>query len=136
MKVTTFTVATMLKELDLFDDRYRVAGDVIGQRKGLKDMDPEELKQIYMHCISEGASPVTDTLTPEDRQRRKIISLFRTIGFEKDGKADLTRIKKYIKEVGFAKKGLYEYSALELPKLVTQIELIVNKEIASFRKQQ
>lgn len=120
--ITSFTISTMLKEMSLYEDRYKIAGEAIHQRKGLKEMNEEELQVMYSYLIRQGAVEVTEELIPEEQQRRDLIFYFKSVGFEKDGHADLVRIKKYIKEVGYLKKGLYEYSSRELTKLREQIE--------------
>lgn len=120
--INSFTISTMLKEMGLYEDRYKIAGEAIHQRKGLKEMNEEELQVMYSYLISQGAIEVTEELIPEEQQRRDLISYFKSVGFEKDGHADLVRIKKYIKEVGYLKKCLYEYSSRELTKLRDQIQ--------------
>lgn len=129
MRITSFTISTMLKEMGLYEDRYRIAGEAIHQRKGLKEMNEGELLVMYSYLVSQGAVEVTEELIPEEQQRRDIITYFRSVGFEKDGHADLVRIKKYIKEVGYLKKGLYEYSSRELIKLRDQIENELKKAL-------
>jgi hypothetical protein len=132
---TVAEVARMLQELDLFDCRYAEAEAVLGIRKGLKYMTQDELNRMAAHCIAQGYMSWEMKNLEADKMRKKIISLLRSIGFEKDRRADMPRILEYVQKVGYGHKPLNDYKHNELPKLVTQMEQIVNKEIKNFRKQ-
>lgn len=58
----------------------------------------------------------------EDVQRKKIISCCREMGWVKSGKADMARIYSWVLKFGYLHKKLNDYTAAELPKLVTQAE--------------
>lgn len=61
--------------------------------------------------------------SPENKMRRKIIALFKKMGYVNElGKADMRRINNWSCNYGFGKKPLNDYTKKELPKLVTQAE--------------
>ncbi len=133
-------VARMLQELDLFDDRWRISEELFGVRKGLKALNPAELDSMAQYCYDQGYKSKDQLRDADNEQRRKIISLLRGIGFttfdtKRGGTiADMPRIHKYVEEVGYLHKNMNAYTSAELPKLVTQIEIIHNKEIKNFNK--
>lgn len=61
-----------------------------------------------------------------DRMRKKIIALFRKMGYEKKGKADMFRINIWCKDYGHANKYLNAYTNDELTMLVTQAQKTYN----------
>jgi hypothetical protein len=56
--------------------------------------------------------------------RRKIISCFREMNYVKGGKADMQRIYEWVIKYGYLHKTLNQYTAQELPKLVSQVEIV------------
>ncbi len=76
-------------------------------------------------------------IDPADNMRKKIISMLREIGYEThvEGKrkADMKAIYSLVNKVGYLKKGFNQYTAQELPKLVSQIEEIYKKELRRVR---
>jgi hypothetical protein len=141
MKAHSMTeVARMLQELDLFDDRWRISEEIFGIRKGLKAMNPAELNNMAQYCYNQGYKSREQLRDADNEQRRKIISLLRGIGFyyfceiKQRTVADMPRIHKYVEEVGYLHKNMNTYTSAELPKLVTQVEIIHGKEIKNFKK--
>lgn len=60
------------------------------------------------------------------RMRRKIISICHEMDWRREGgKIDMYRINEFCMKRGFAKKRLNDYSSQELPKLVTQFEMLL-----------
>jgi len=64
-----------------------------------------------------------------DNMRKKIIALCREMGMEKQGStgnavADMSKVYAFVKKIGYGKKNLNNYTQEELPKLVSQIEII------------
>ena len=59
-----------------------------------------------------------------DRMRKKIISLMRRMGYEKQDRADMPRIYGWIEAKGYLKKPLNNYTAKELPRLVSQVDRV------------
>lgn len=133
-------VIKMLQELDLFEDRWRVSEELFGERKGLKAMNPAELNTMAQYCYDQGYKSKEQLRDADNEQRRKIISLLRGIGFsyfceiKQRTVADMPRIHKYVAEIGYLHKNMNAYTSAELPKLVTQVEIIHGKEISKFKK--
>ena len=63
--------------------------------------------------------------TPENKMRRKIMSICHEMKWTKDGKLDWTRINEFLLNRSYLKKGLDKYTKAELPKLITQFENIL-----------
>ena len=84
--------------------------------------------------------PPREYHTPEARMRRKIIGIFRQMGWEKPGqhgkpKADMKRIYAWVKRYGTqAPQGLNDYTSEELVGLVTQVQILKKKWIAQNRE--
>lgn len=62
-----------------------------------------------------------------DKLRKTIISLYRTIGYNKDGKADMDRIYQDVKN--YWKKDLNEFNQEELIKIIS----ILKNKIIPFK---
>jgi succinate dehydrogenase flavin-adding protein (antitoxin of CptAB toxin-antitoxin module) len=69
----------------------------------------------------------------EDAMRKKIISCCRKMGWHKSGKADMYRIEAWVLKFGYLHKKMNDYSAQELPQLVTQAENMKNGYLASLK---
>lgn len=59
-----------------------------------------------------------------DPMRKKVIGLFRSMGKEEKGKADMDYINKWVEEKGPFKKPLNKHTNQELPKLIAQVEKV------------
>ena len=64
-----------------------------------------------------------------DNMRKKIIALCREMGMEKQDStgsavANMSKVYAFVKKIGYGKKNLNNYTQEELPKLVSQIEII------------
>lgn len=77
-----------------------------------------------------GASQIENT--PENKQRRKILSICREMGGEwfKNGSYNWKHIDEWLMKYGYLHKKLNKYSADELPKLVTQFQNMLLKPYA------
>ena len=72
------------------------------------------------------------TIGKEDKMRKKIISLFRKMGYIKeDNKVDMTAVEDWVLKYGYLKKSLNKYRYNELPKLVSQAEAVYQSFIIS-----
>jgi hypothetical protein len=110
-----------------------------------KELTVSEALEIIKHLESFKPKAIVITVqSPEfdasNKMRRKIISLFREMGFEYTDimlykkVADMKRIHAYILSTGYLKKHLNKYAHNELVKLVTQIENIHVKHLKEARK--
>lgn len=69
--------------------------------------------------------------SPENRQRRKILSICHEMGWKKNGELDWERIENFLEKFGYLhKKKLNDYKPEELPKLVTQFEQLLKSYYA------
>lgn len=67
-----------------------------------------------------------------DRMRKKIISLFRKMGYTMpDGKVDMIAVETWTNKYGYLHKPLNNYTYAELPKLVSQAEAVYQSFIKS-----
>jgi len=96
--------------------------------KGLEDLQKPKAKHYTPTAHDQAASA--------DIMRKKIISMFREIGYEVYDPtkskivADMHRIYSFVRHKGYLKpKGLNQYTAKELPGLVSQVECIYKKTI-------
>lgn len=97
-----------------------------GRTSSKTEMTDTEAEQLIRDL--NGHNPaVPRSLVPldGDRQRKKIIGIFRSMGWEKDGKADMERIQAWIVKYGkYNPKKLNEYTVRELPLLVSQVQML------------
>ncbi len=63
-----------------------------------------------------------DENSPENRMRRKILSICHELNWRKDGKIDWERLNGWLLKYGYLHKSLNKYTREELPTLVTQFE--------------
>lgn len=59
-----------------------------------------------------------------DKSRKLMIHYAHLMGWGINGKADIKRLDGWCKQFGYLHKGLNEYSADELPRLVYQFEMV------------
>lgn len=69
-----------------------------------------------------------------EQMRRKIISRMRTMGYEKDGKADMKAIYTWVKKYGMHHKPLNSHTREELTSLTTQVDLMFDKHLEEVHK--
>jgi hypothetical protein len=114
-----------------------------GRETSTKEMLYFEATELIKHLEAfQKQEPIQKIPTSEqlknqacDRMRKKIIAMLREIGYEKYSPAynrnvaDMDRIYKLINKVGYLEKPLNQYTDLELPKLVSQMESIYTKDI-------
>jgi len=69
--------------------------------------------------------------SPENKMRRKIIMFFRKMGYTNGDAVDMERVKAWVLKYGSLKKDLNQYTMKELPKLVSQAEIVYQSFIKS-----
>lgn len=109
------------------DEREAVRKEIQGGRS-LSKIPREELQSICRELerqLDDGDGDAEDS----DKMRKKVIGLLTQSGMKKDDKPCMAQIYPYVKKYGYLKKGLNEYTKDELPKLVTQMERIVQYRI-------
>jgi hypothetical protein len=126
-----FAIEKRLKSTGFdFDRSDLVSQFTSGRKSGLKLLTESEyhgfIQWLNMRFgttqIGARASGKSFQSEQLQKQRRKIIALFRKMGYEKDDKADMQRIYEWVLKSGYLKKSLNQYSASEIPKLVYQAE--------------
>lgn len=107
-----------------------------GKKSGLSTLTPTEYRELIKWMNGRFPSEKTvKTPTPAQAkinlQRRKIISIFRQMGYEQNGKADMARIYKWVEDYGYLKKPLNKYQLNEIPRLVYQAEKVLESFVKS-----
>lgn len=98
----------------------------------------DECQALINHLSSISSAPARTEaaknnareISPENRQRRKILSICHEMGWKKDGKLDWAKINAFLHKFGYLHKDLNDYTAAELPKLVTQFEHLLKSHYA------
>lgn len=100
-----------------------------GRTTSLKDLSPQEYKEL-VHWMSQlYESKHVKYKEIEDRQRKKVIALFCQMGYTKGDKPDMERINTWCATYGPIKRYLNYHSGANLTKLVTQAEKVYNSFI-------
>lgn len=86
------------------------------------------LKQSYLIPL-EAVKGMSEEEISADNMRKKIISRFRTMGYNENGEADMERIYAWVIKYGYLKKQLNNYTTKELPLLVSQVERYYNSTL-------
>lgn len=70
----------------------------------------------------------------KDRQRKKMFSIARELGWTKDGKVEVKRLYEWVEKYGYLHpKHLNDYTLQELPKLLTQFEYVLRSKVHASR---
>ncbi len=93
-----------------------------------------ELSYTEMYELIEHLQSLVNS-TPDqqkaNKMRRKIMSDFHELGWEKgNGALDYQRINNWMTKSSYLHKFLNDYSVQELPRLVTQVDTMLKKELA------
>ena len=102
-----------------------------GATTSLKDLSPAKYNEFCSWLKQTFGLVKKDWQdTPENKMRRKIIMLFKKMNYTTaKGKADMESINHWAVKYGYLKKPLNDYTAKELPKLVTQAERMYNSYV-------
>lgn len=134
----------LLNALGLMEEKQHLVRQYTnGRTSSSRDMMPHEasalikgLEGLQKPQVQPYIPTAHDQAASADIMRKKIISMFREIGYEvydpAKGKivADMHRVYSFVKDKGYLKpKGLNQYTAKELPRLVSQVECIYSKTI-------
>lgn len=125
------------KGLDEEAQRDLIHTHTNGRTQSKREMTNHEA-QLLINNLNQGyvrPQPQQQKTLPGDRQRKKIIGLFRSMGWEKDGKADMERIQAWIVKYGkYNPAKLNQYDLNDLPALVSQVEIFYQDYIRSLSK--
>ncbi|MFB9862387.1 phage protein GemA/Gp16 family protein [Rufibacter immobilis] len=124
----------LLNELGLMDYKAELVEQHSATKStSSKDLTPQEAKALIDHLERSKTRQSRDQRpqqrTPEEKMRRKIFAICYTIGWiEGDSKEDRAmnraKIDSFCTRNSYLKKPLNDYTLAELPKLVSQFELI------------
>lgn len=98
-----------------------------GKKSGLKELTNREYNEFIQHLnrLVNNQHKQDWRNTPENKMRRKIISLFKKMNYTtSDDKADMEAIQNWCLKYGYLHKRLNNYNSQELPKLITQVERV------------
>jgi len=110
------------------DERHALIGTYTeGRTESTRDLTDNEALDLIRDL---GQSPQA---AKSDRMRKKVIALFRSMGVEANGKADMVKIDDWCIQYGYLHKGLNKYATKELPKLISQVEKIYEKWLQKAR---
>ena len=102
-----------------------------GNKSGLRDLTGREyysLLEFMRSKLEEMEDPALVNM------RKKIISRMRTMGYEKNDKADMKAIYTWVKKYGMHHKPLNRHSKEELISLTTQVNLMYDKHLEEVHK--
>lgn len=121
-------IHALLNELGM---REQKAALVLVHTNGRTDKSSEmgvEEAQSLINTLNAKKSTIVWTKAKEiseksaDRQRKKVLAICYQLGWTIDGKLDWDKINAFCEKRGTLKKKLNEYTATELPKLISQFE--------------
>lgn len=100
--------------------------DLVSQFTEGRTTSTREMKTTEAIALIRALNGQVDSFRPNDkadRMRKKILALCHEMKWElPDGKVNMDRVNGFCLSRGYLKKPLDEYSAKELPSLVTQFE--------------
>lgn len=120
----------MIRKLHLSDDDRKAMVHSItnGRSESCADLTFAEARELG-RMLNQAATHRKDREKMET-MRKKIISCFHQINYRlPGGKIDIERVNEWIMKYGYLHKPLNSYTYVELPKLVSQVEIMVNKHI-------
>ncbi|MBL7902917.1 MAG: hypothetical protein JNK73_13050 [Bacteroidia bacterium] len=68
--------------------------------------------------------------SPENKMRRKVLSVFHEMNWKNGSGLDWNRINNWMDKFSYLHKPLNNYTKEELPKLITQVEQILKSQYA------
>ena len=105
-----------------------IAGLTHGRTHSLKALSPHEYRELVNYMNQLVAKQQVENTNVEDKMRKKVISLLCNMGYTVHGKPDMLRIQLWVQQYGHVKgKRLNDYTRQELPKLISQAEIMYNK---------
>lgn len=126
-----FAIEKRILEEGYVVNREKLISDFTDNRKqGLKQLTEVEYL-FFIHWLQQNypaplnaSKPMTGEQMGLDLMRKKIIALFRKMGYNIGNEADMKRIYSWVNKYGYLKKKLNKYTADELPMLVSQVERV------------
>jgi hypothetical protein len=120
-----FATEKKLRNTGLYYDRAELVEEFTkGRTKSLRDLSASEYTDLVVFMNQLVGK---DDFTKANDMRRKVIACLAKAGYKKDGQSDIERINAWCISHGHGNKELNAYTIEELPKLVTQAEIVYNK---------
>lgn len=108
-----------LRGIDKDTKAMMVAGFSAHRCTSSKELSSEEAKQMIQHL---------QTLQPFQAEaavmRNKVLYYAHEMNWRTNGKIDMKRVDEWCKKYSYLKKDLDQYEYKELPKLISQIEIV------------
>lgn len=105
-----------------------IAGMTQGRTHSLKALSPHEYRELCNYMNQLVAQKQVENTNVEDKMRKKLISLLCNMGYTIDTRPDMLRIQLWVQQYGHVKgKRLNDYTRQELPKLISQAEIMYAK---------
>lgn len=116
------TIAGALRKLEMYEERYNLAQEVLGERKGLRDMTESELVQIQ-----NALNGFQRSVDPRTKMRMRLLSQLHHLGYidVKKGKNDYTRANEYIANIGKHNPrsvNIFQLTYQELERIITELD--------------
>ncbi len=124
-----FALEKRLQHAGCLIDRSEVVLEITeGRTHSLRELTHPEYTRL-IDKMGQVAGRVHDGA--DNRMRRKVIALFRKMGYENEAgtKADMRAIYTWVKKYGKFHKSLNQHSRAELAGLVTQAELMYQSHL-------
>lgn len=118
----------MIRKLHLSDDDRKAMVHSItnGRSQSCADLSFAEARELC-RVLNQAATNRKDRDKME-AMRKKIISCFHQINYRlPGGKIDMERVNEWIQKYGYLHKPLNHYTYPELPRLVSQVEIMRDK---------
>jgi len=130
-----FVLEAQIKQIPIYINRKEAVEEYTkGESNSFKYFTTQSEFDAFCKWLEDGyqLNKSTDWQnSPENKQRRKIIGIFKSMEYtHENGKADMEAINSWCINRSYLKKPLNDYTAQELPKLVS----IVQKVHQSFVK--
>lgn len=127
-----FRIHKRIQDTGITIERSEIISDFTnGNKQSLQQLTPWEYNELLNWLNRTFPVGVYPPVSQLNVMRRKIISLFRKMGYQEKGKADMERIYAWVLKYGLLKKPFNQYSFDELPQLVTQVESMYKKYLNS-----
>ncbi|WP_107039935.1 hypothetical protein [Brumimicrobium mesophilum] len=126
-----FAIEKRIKSLGVDIDREDVISELTGGKKdSLRSLTPHEYKELLYAMTKTLGNEANRMQKSMDAQRKKIIAHLAKVGYTTpEGKADMKSIYSWVLKYGYLHKGLNDYTAKELPFLVSQSHNVYKKFI-------
>lgn len=129
---------TLLTSTGLSDDkRDLVSAYSTGRTTSSAELTEDECRQLILHLEAiekeqlKFRQPVAPVVDEADKMRKKIIAKAHEMRWEvAGGKADMARINNWCRTKGYGLKPLNAYTLAELPRLVSQFDIVYQKFLA------